>query len=224
MTSNKQLGGPFLAPKSGKANQLVIFLHGYGSNGADLISIGDEWAEELPDAAFVSPNAPDVCESWAAGFQWFAIRAADGVVAKVLDRAEIIRKPAEILNEFIDQQLAHWGVDESRLAVAGFSQGAMMAMYAMPRRQKTCAAVVGYSGMLLDAPGLKAPGIVKPPILAIHGDRDDVVPPSSLNDIQAGFSAAGFKIETIMRPGLAHGIDPFGLVRGVSFIKKAFEK
>ncbi len=129
-----------------------------------------------------------------------------------------------VLHAYIDAQLKQWGVDENRLAVVGFSQGAMMAMYAMPRRKKPCAAVVGYSGMLLDATGLIAPDIVKPPILAIHGDMDDVVSPTSLEDIQSGFSAARFNVETVMRPGLGHGIDPFGLTRGVQFIKEAFEK
>jgi len=95
-----------------------------------------------------------------------------------------------------------------------------MAMYAMPRRKKACAGVIGYSGMLLDAAGLQAHGIVKPPILAIHGDADDVVPPSSLRDIQSGFSAAAFNVETILRSGLSHGIDPFGLSRGLQFAQK----
>jgi phospholipase/carboxylesterase len=223
MTAAKHLEGPFLPPKSGSARQLVVFLHGYGSNGADLISIGRGWADELPDAAFVSPNAPEPCESWAAGFQWFPIRAADGAVTKALDRIETIQKPASALNAFIDEQLERWGVDDGRLAVAGFSQGAMMAMYAMPRRKQPCAAVIGYSGMLIDAEGLKAPGIVKPSVLAVHGDADDVVSPSSLKAVQTGFSAAGFDVETILRPGLGHGIDPFGLVRGIEFIKKSLD-
>jgi phospholipase/carboxylesterase len=203
---------------------MVIFLHGYGSNGDDLISIGREWAPALPDAVFLSPHAPDVCQMWSAGYQWFPIRAADGIVTKELERTVAIQKPAAILNAYIDEQLKQWHVDENRLAVVGFSQGAMMAMYVMPRRKKACAAVIGYSGMLLDAAGLKDPAIVKPPVLAIHGDADDVVPPFCLKDVDAGFSAAGFAVETILRPGLSHGIDPFGLMRGAEFIKTAFDK
>ena len=224
MSANKQLNGPFLPPRSGQAKQLVIFLHGYGSNGEDLISLGDEWAGALPDAAFVSPNAPDVCEQWASGFQWFSIRAADGIDTKVFERAAVIQKPAAALDAFIDAQLEQWGVDESRLAVAGFSQGAMMAMYAMPRRRKACAGIIGYSGLLVDAKSLTAPGIVKPPVLAIHGAADTVVPPSCLEGVQQGFAAAGFTVETVLRPGLGHGIDPFGLARGVEFMKEAFDK
>lgn len=196
---------------------MVIFLHGYGSNGEDLLSIGGEWASALPDAVFVSPHAPERCEQWPTGYQWFSIRAVDRAA---LEREKQIEKVTPVLNNFIDSQLKEWGVDESRLVVVGFSQGAMMAMYAMPRRRKPCAGIIGYSGMLLDAPGLKAPGIVKPPVLAIHGDEDDVVLPFCLSEVQAGFSAAGFNVETVMRPGLGHGIDPFGLMRGLEFVKK----
>lgn len=224
MHSLKQLEGPFLPPKSGAVKQMVMFLHGYGANGADLLSIGKEWAPVLPEAVFLSPNAPERCEQWSAGYQWFPIRAADGIVTKELERAAAIQKPAASLNAYIDGQLKEWNVDESRLAVVGFSQGAMMAMYVMPRRNKACAGVIGYSGMLLDAQGLKGPAIVKPPVLAIHGDADDVVPPFCLQDVEAGLSAAGFEVETILRPGLGHGIDPFGLVRGAEFIKTAFDK
>jgi phospholipase/carboxylesterase len=131
---------------------------------------------------------------------------------------------APILSNYIDQQLAKWGVDDSGLAIAGFSQGAMMAMYTMPRRKKPCAAVVGYSGMLLDAQGLKGADIVKVPILAIHGDADEIVPPDNLARIEKGFEAAGFEIETAMRPGLGHGIDHFGLTRGLQFVQEGFEK
>jgi len=213
----KQLDGPFIPPKSGTAKQMVIFLHSYGSNGDDLISIGREWSPSLPDTVFLSPNAPDSCEQWSAGYQWFSIRAID---KNTLEREKQIEKVTPVLNAFIDEQLEKWSIDESRLVVAGFSQGAMMAMYTMPRRKKACAGIIGYSGMILDAAGLKAPGIVKPPVLAVHGDADEVVPPVCLGEVQAAFSAAGFKVETIMRPGLGHGIDPFGLGCGLTFVKE----
>lgn len=217
----QKLNGPFIAPLSGTAKQLVVFLHGYGSNGDDLIGIGHEWREALPDAAFVSPNAPAVCDQYAQGFQWFPIRAIDPAA---IEREQHARNVLPILNGFIDQELQKWGVDDAHLAVAGFSQGAMMAMYAMPRRKKACAAVIGYSGMIIDAEGLKAAGNVKVPVLAIHGDRDDVVIPDNLAKIDEGFTAAGYDIETVMRPGLAHGIDQFGIIRGVEFIRENFEK
>jgi phospholipase/carboxylesterase len=217
----QKLDGPFIAPKSGKAKQMVIFLHGYGANGNDLISIGEEWGQDLPDCAFVSPNAPEVCEAWSAGYQWFPIRA---ISPEAMERDKYASIVAPVLSNYIDQQLAKWGVEDSALAVAGFSQGAMMAMYTMPRRKKPCAAVIGFSGMLLDAQGLKGSDIVKVPVLAIHGDADEIVPPDNLARAEKGFEAAGFDIETVMRPGLGHGIDHFGLTRGLQFVQEGFEK
>ncbi|MCK5554671.1 MAG: dienelactone hydrolase family protein [Alphaproteobacteria bacterium] len=223
MTSSDMLDGPFLPPKSGKAKQMVIFLHGYGTSGADLLPIGVDMADVFPDTVFLSPNAPEVCEAFSAGFQWFSIRSADGTVLKEIDRSEIIQGSAEILNSFIDAQLKQWDVDESQLIVIGFSQGSMMALYTMPRRKKPCAGIISYSGMLIDGAGLKSSDIVKPQILAVHGDVDETVPPSSLKAIQDGFSSAGFNVETVLRPDLGHGIDQSGLARGVQFVKEAFE-
>lgn len=216
----QNLDAPFIAPKSGgKAKSLVIFLHGYGANGDDLLSIGTQWQEELPDTAFIAPNAPEPCEGAPFGFQWFPIRAID---RDYIEREQQVEKVAPVLNGFIDQQLRDWKVDDTHLAVVGFSQGAMMAMYTMPRRPNPCAAVIGYSGMLVDAKGLVT--ATKVPVLAVHGSQDQIVPPSCLVDVEEGFSAAGFDVETILRPHLAHGIDQFGLVRGVEFIKEHFEK
>jgi phospholipase/carboxylesterase len=100
----------------------------------------------------------------------------------------------------------------------------MMAMYIMPRRKTPCAAVISYSGLLIDAAELKSQGIVKMPVLAVHGDADEIVPPEHLQAVEKGFSAAGFDVETVLRPGLGHGIDQFGLIRGMQFLKEALEK
>jgi phospholipase/carboxylesterase len=216
--AQKSLDGPMIAPLSGKAKEMVIILHGYGANGDDLISLAEEWAPELPDAVFLAPNAPDMCEASSFGFQWFSIRAID---ERAFEREAQIGLVAPVLSAYIDEQLEKWDVPESRLVVGGFSQGAMMAMYTMPRRKNPCAGVIGYSGMLIDAEGLKAPEIVKMPVLAIHGDSDTVVPPRALAAVESGFSAAGFNVETALRPNLAHGIDHFGLIRGLQFIKEA---
>lgn len=221
MSKTPMLDGPFIAPKAGgAAKQLVIFLHGYGASGDDLIAIGQEWAPYLPHAAFVAPNAPDVCEVFAGGYQWFSIRAID---PQAFEREKQAEKAMPPLNAYIDAQIAKWGVTPENVAVVGFSQGAMMAMYTMPRRDKACAGVIGYSGMLIEAEALKAPEIVKMPILAIHGSADEVVPPSMLQIVGDGFDAAGFNVETIMRPGLGHGIDGFGLTRGLEFLKECFD-
>jgi phospholipase/carboxylesterase len=69
--------GPRLAPTSGTAKQLVVFLHGYGADGDDLIEIGRQWQRWLPDAAFVAPHAPELLPGQPAGRQWFALTFRD---------------------------------------------------------------------------------------------------------------------------------------------------
>lgn len=213
------LTGPHLPPASGTVKRMVMFLHGYGANGDDLLPIGHEWAGGLPDTVFVSPHAPEVCEQSSFGYQWFSIRAIDKAS---FEREKQIEKVTPILSAHIDAELARWGVTEENLAVVGFSQGAMMAMYTMPRRKTPCAGVIGYSGMLIDPQGLIGQGIVKPPVLAVHGDRDEVVPPFYLEGVQQGFETAGFDVETVLRPGLGHGIDGEGLALGLAFLRRVF--
>ena len=110
----KKLDGAHIAPRSGKAKQMVIFLHGYGANGDDLLNIGEEWAAELPDAVFIAPNAPDICEASPMGYQWFSIREIDG---KSFERDRLVETVAPVLSAYIDEQLQKWGVPESQLAV-----------------------------------------------------------------------------------------------------------
>lgn len=221
----RKLSGPVIAPVSGKADSLVILLHGYGDSGDGLISLGEEWAPNFPNTAFAAPHAPEICEMWSQGYQWFGLRAnQDGSVSAKGDRADIIKAPAADLSGFIDEQLAFWNLDESRLIVGGFSQGAMMALYTMPRRKKACAGVIAYSGMLVDAEGLLGDVTVKMPVLVMHGDRDDVVIPQHFHDAKTGLEKAGFDAEMILTPGLAHSIDYAGFTKGQNFIRKNLYK
>lgn len=217
----KKLTYSHIPAASGTPTSMVIFLHGYGANGDDLLSMGEIWSKDLPDTVFLGPNAPDVCEAWAQGYQWFSIRALER--GNMAERERQISIAAPILSQFIDEQLKKWNIPESKLVVVGFSQGAMMAMYAMPRRKDPCAGIVAYSGMLIDGNGLKSTDVVKMPVLAIHGEADEVVPPESLEYVEKGFSEAGFDCESILRPGIGHQIDQFSFMRGLNFIQKVIE-
>ena len=144
------LQGPMALPASGGApRSMVILLHGYGSNGDDLIGLVPYWRSALPDTVFLSPNAPEPCPGAPGGRQWWALTNFSPDA-----RAAGVRQAAPILNGFIDSQLAAYGLSEDRLALVGFSQGTMMALHVGLRRP--IAGIVGYSGMLADAEGLAA--------------------------------------------------------------------
>jgi phospholipase/carboxylesterase len=211
------LDGPRLPARNGAAKQLVVFLHGYGADGNDLIGIGRQWSQLLPDAAFVSPHAPEPCGMSPMGRQWFALTFRDPD-----ERWRGVNQARPALDAFLDAELQRHGLDDSRLALVGFSQGTMMALHAGLRRRAAPAAIVGYSGVLVGEEHLKEQVAVRPPVLLIHGDEDEVIPPQALFLSAQGLGAAEVPVEWHMSQGIGHGIDPEGLMHGVSFIAKAF--
>jgi phospholipase/carboxylesterase len=213
------LEGPSVGPKSGgKAEQLVVFLHGYGSNGDDLIALAPYWADLLPEAEFLSPNAPFPCAGNPfGGFQWFGLE--DLNLATKFAGAQAA---AAILDAYLDQALAARGLDESRLALVGFSQGTMMALHVGPRRAIAPAAIVGYSGALIAGERLPMELKSKPPVLLVHGMADPVVPFPAMGAAAQALQGTGIRVETLARPGLPHSIDQEGLARGGRFLRENF--
>jgi phospholipase/carboxylesterase len=210
------IDGPRAAPASGVAvRSLVILLHGYGSNGDDLISLAPHWRGVLPETVFVAPNAPAPCPGAPGGYQWWALTSASRGA-----RAEGLAQAAPILDAFIDAELARYGLAEARLALVGFSQGTMVALHVGPRRRSPLAGIVGYSGMLADATGLAEPAITRPPILLIHGDADPMIPVGASHQAKAVLIENGFAVESHVSPGLGHSIDMAGLRLGGLFLAR----
>ncbi len=213
MTS-PSLTGPSSAPANGAApTSLVILLHGYGSNGADLIGLVPYWRAALPDTLFVSPNAPQPCAGSVGGYQWWPL---DSLAPSA--RAAGVRVSAPALNAFIDEQLAATGLSEDRLVLVGFSQGTMMSLHVGPRRKTQIAGIVGYSGMLADPDALAAEVKTKPPVLLVHGDADQVLPVASLHDAERRLKVLGFEVASHVSRGLTHSIDEAGLTLGAKFL------
>lgn len=216
MTNSTQLSGPFRAPRSGgKAKQLVIILHGWGADGPNLIDLGDAFAQVLPDAHFIAPNAPYPCEANPYGYQWFSL-----VNREASHMREGVQNAAEILNKFIDEQLDELGLDNSQLALVGFSQGTMTALHVALRRTPQIACVAGFSGSLLGADLLAEEITARPPVCLIHGDADDVVPYSSLAHAVENLKANGVDVEDHTCPFVGHSIDMEGLKKAAVFLQK----
>ena len=208
----------FRAPASGnKAKQLVIILHGWGADGYNLIDLAELFARTLPDAHFIAPNAPFVCEANPFGFQWFSL--LDRQPQHMLAGAN---KAAILLNEFIDEQLAELSLDNSKLALVGFSQGTMTALHVALRRTPQIAAVVGFSGALVGAEILSKEITARPPICLIHGNMDEVVPYSSLAHATEALKEHGCDVEPHTRPFLGHSIDMEGMAIAAEFLQKKF--
>src|SRR5262245_33138258 len=217
-----ELDGPRLEPRRGAARQLVVFLHGYGADGNDLIEIGRAWQQLLPDAAFVSPHAPERCAQAPVGRQWFGLTFRDPD-----ERWVGVNKAAPALQRFLDAELARHKLPPGALALVGFSQGTMMALHVGLRRATAPAAIVGYSGLLAlpkDGPAEAVASEIKsrPPILLVHGDRDELIPAEALFHAAHSLAELEGAVEWHLSPGIGHGIDNEGLRHGGEFLMRRF--
>lgn len=214
MNEIPQLSGPAAPPKSGGApRSLVVLLHGYGSNGADLIGLTPYWRDALPDTLFVAPNAPQPCPGAPGGFQWWPLTSLTPEA-----RAAGVRVSAPAIDAFVDGLLARFKLTADRLALIGFSQGTMMALHVGPRRAEPIAGIVGFSGMLADPEALGAEAVTKPPVLLIHGEADEVLPVSSLGRAQTALEALDFEVASHISQGLGHSIDEAGIALAEDFL------
>lgn len=216
------LDGPRLEPRSGATRRLVVVLHGYGADGSDLISLGAQWARALPDTAFLAPDAHEPCEYMPSGRQWFRLTDRNPH-----ERWSGACAAAPVIDAFLDAQLAARGLDDSALALAGFSQGAMMALHVGLRRPRPPAAILAYSGVLVGPEKLKETAVARaradwPPIMLIHGSHDDVIPVAALHASAQAIEEAGGACRTHVARGLGHGIDGEGLALGGAFLAESF--
>ena len=202
---------------SGRTGSVVVFLHGYGADGNDLLGLADNLAEYLPDTIFLAPNAPERCTGKPTGFQWSPIPWIDG--SDPVQAGESMSKAVDDLNAYLDDMLIDEGIEADQLILLGFSQGTMMALHVAPRREEAVAGVVGFSGRLLEPEDLAEDTRVRPQVLLIHGDQDDVVTPQSLPDAANALTAAGFTVFAHVSEDTAHGIANDGLGVALAFIR-----
>ena len=214
------LPGPSFPPQSGKApKQVVIFLHGLGADGDDLIGLAPYFSEVLPEAEFFSPHAPFPCDMAPFGRQWFSLQ--DRGQDAILGGLEAVR-PA--FDAYLDAVLESRGLTEADLALVGFSQGTMLSLYGALRRRARIAGLVGFSGMLAAPDRLIDEIVSRPPMLLIHGEEDPVVDFGFMDLAARALTALSVPVETLARPGLGHSIDDEGLSRSIQFIVSAFTK
>jgi phospholipase/carboxylesterase len=197
------LDGPRVSPASGGSpRQLVVFLHGVGADGNDLIQIAPLLRDLLPDAAFVSPDAPYPFDMAPTGRQWFSFRDDS---AAAINRAVVESAPH--FDRFLDAELARTGLDASRVALIGFSQGGMIALQSALRRDTPVAALLALSTVLPNAESLPRDLASKPPVLMIHGDQDQVLPVNMCHQSTMALEAAGVPVSKHILAGRGHEID-----------------
>ena len=211
----KITNGKSLQPIAGGApKQIVLLLHGYGSNGDDLISLAAQWHHLLPDALFLAPNAPEHC-GMGQGYQWWAL---DAFTPRALAAGAETAAPA--IDAFLDRKLEQYRLTESNLALVGFSQGTMMALHVGLRRPRPLAGILGYSGALTGTAALAGEIRSKPPVLLIHGSADQIVPAAALQAAERELKRLGVEVRTHLSKGLGHSVDAEGLRLGAEFLQQ----
>lgn len=206
------------AALSGETRSAVVFLHGYGANGADLLGLADVLGEHLPDTMFVAPDAPESIPGAPFGYQWFPIPWMDGSSEEEAERG--LLAAAEDLNAFLDALMVDEDLLPEQVALFGFSQGTMMSLQVAPRREDPVAGVVAFSGRLIRPEMLVDEVQSRMPVLLVHGDEDPVVDPASLPAAAEALQQAGFKeVFAHIMKGTAHGIAPDGLSVALAFLR-----
>jgi len=212
------LSGPSRRPAAGgQPRKLVILLHGLGADGNDLIGLAQYWGRLVPDAEFVSPNAPFPCDMAPYGRQWFSVQ--DRTPVAVLAG---VRAAAPILDAYIEEELSRRGLGDGDAALVGFSQGTMMSLFVGLRREKPLAGILGFSGRMIGAELLRTEVRSRPRTLLIHGTADPVVAFESMAEAETALKEAEVPVETVACYGVEHSIDPEGLQRGGSFLQTVF--
>jgi len=208
-------------PSSGAVKKIVIFLHGYGADGADLFSLSEPLSEQLPDCFFASPDAPRKCGASPFGYEWFPIPDIDG--STIPDMMQALASSEKLIIKLIDGYKNRFGLDYSDIILLGFSQGCMISLNIGLRQLNDLGGIVGISGRLLMPESLeenKKEGY--PPVILIHGDADDVVPISLMHDAEKALNKLNVNYSTHVSKNIGHGIAPDGLSKALEFMKNIF--
>lgn len=208
------LSGPMLPPKSGgAAKQLMVLLHGYGADGADLLGLGYQWRDLFPDMLFVAPNAPFPCGRNPSGFEWFPLEDD-----RIAGRIAGVAAARPVVVNFLMDLWTQTGLTARDTILCGFSQGTMMALNVGTSLDQKLRAVVAFSGAFVPPEGFGGERFAKPPIALIHGDVDQVLPAQLSGDAHRDLLGAGFDAVLHISPGSGHGIAPDGLDFATSFL------
>ena len=202
---------------SGKTKSIVVFMHGYGADGADLLSIGNTLSKNLNDTLFIAPDAPTKCQIASIGFQWFPIPSMDGSPEAVAMRE--LDKISSFVNEWLDNLITAEGVKDANVFLFGFSQGTMLSLFMGPQRKTSLGGIIGFSGKLVNIEVFKKRVNSHPPILLIHGNQDQVVSPECLPEAVEELTSLNFEVQKHMSFGVGHGISEDGLSQALKFLK-----
>ena len=198
-----------------KPSQVIVLCHGYGGDGKDISTLAINWQRFLPDAIFMSPNAPEICKINPQGYQWFDLESEKQEI--ILEKSLIAE---EKLNSYLDQVLDDLNLEPNNMALVGFSQGCMISIQVALKKKQPINCLVGYSGKIINQKHLSDNINSKPKIFLMHGENDTIVSPTYLLEAKEYLVKNGLKIKTKMFKDCEHRIPVEGTSLGLEFLKK----
>tara|TARA_B100000989_G_scaffold291905_1_gene267045 strand:+ start:1182 stop:1832 length:651 start_codon:yes stop_codon:yes gene_type:complete len=213
----KILNTEITKPIEKDTKKIVLFLHGYGANGADLIGIADYLKNYLPNTIFYSPDAPFVCDVNPIGFQWFPLNErTENEINNGLNDCE------PYLDLFVKYILDLHKLEIKDLAVIGFSQGTILSLYNFTKRKNACAGIIAFSGLFFNKFGNMHK--INFPIFLHHGKKDGVINYKFSLNAEKDLKKLGFDVECKIKENLAHGIDEEAIIDAKEFLLNSFFK
>ncbi len=199
----------------GEIKKAIILLHGYGGDGHDIFNLTLNWKRHLKNTIFLCPDGHEICQINPNGYQWFDL-SSDNLQA-VLAGAH---KAEKIINKFIDEVKIKYNLEDNKICLGGFSQGCMISINVGLTRPHKLNSILGFSGKIIDHNDLLQRIKSKIKTLLIHGDMDQIVPPSSLLDAKDFFMRNKIDIDTKMINNCEHHIPIEASSYALDFLKK----
>ena len=197
-----------------KPKNIVILCHGYGGDGKDISILANYWKNYLPETMFLCPDAPEKCAVSSQGFQWFDLM--DQTKEQILSKSLIAEN---ILTKYIENVCKEFDLLLDKISLCGFSQGCMISLQTGIKSKQKLNSILGYSGKIIDKDHLEKNINSKPNVLLMHGDKDEIVPVSSLLEAKEFFNKIDYKIQTKIFKNCEHRIPQEGSSMGLEFLK-----
>lgn len=198
------------------SKNLVVLLHGVGSRGSDLQGVAEFWQQSMPQVSVALPDGSSAFDM-GPGFQWFSV---NGVTEE--DRPARIQAARHAFDARLADVFKQQDIDpeKDRVILAGFSQGAIMAMDALIRGRYPLAGVVAFSGRL--ASPLPLQPQAGSAALLIHGKADPVISWQESQKAAQTLSAAGVEVQLSIADHVPHTITLAGIKTAAAFVKQRF--
>ena len=196
-----RLDTTIIEPEDKNIKNAIILLHGYGGDGKDISTLSLNWKRHLPNTVFICPNGHEPCTINPSGYQWFDLTNdnPDYILEQSL-------KAEKILNQFINEIKQRFSLQNSKICLAGFSQGCMMSINLGLTSESEYNCIIGFSGKIINPKDLEIRKKNSTQTLLIHGELDQVVPPNFLLEAKDFFIRNNIVIDTHLIKNCDHHI------------------